>query len=40
MMSIGFLAELILAYQGGVEEGYSIAERTEDRSRDAARIGN
>jgi dolichol-phosphate mannosyltransferase len=28
MMSIGFLAELITAYQGRDEEGYSILERT------------
>ncbi len=28
MMSIGFLAELITAYQGGDEHSYSIAERT------------
>jgi glycosyltransferase involved in cell wall biosynthesis len=28
MMSIGFLAELILAYQGRDEDSYSIAERT------------
>jgi dolichol-phosphate mannosyltransferase len=30
MMSMGFLAELILAYQGGMEKSYSIAEETED----------
>jgi len=30
MMSIGFLAELITAYQGGDEHSYSIAERTPD----------
>ncbi len=29
MMSIGFLAELITAYQGRDEDSYSIAERTE-----------
>jgi len=28
MMSIGFLAELITAYQVGDEHSYSIAERT------------
>ncbi len=28
MMSIGFLAELITAYQGGDEHSYSVAERT------------
>jgi glycosyltransferase involved in cell wall biosynthesis len=28
MMSIGFLAELLTAYQGGDEHSYSIAERT------------
>jgi hypothetical protein len=33
MISIGFLAELILAYHGGAEEGYSIAERTEEVTR-------
>jgi glycosyltransferase involved in cell wall biosynthesis len=30
MMSIGFLAELITAYQSRDEESYSIAERTEE----------
>jgi glycosyltransferase involved in cell wall biosynthesis len=30
MVSIGFLAELIIAYQAGKEESYSIAERTEE----------
>jgi glycosyltransferase involved in cell wall biosynthesis len=29
MMSIGFLAELIIAYQGSPQDSYSIAERTE-----------
>jgi dolichol-phosphate mannosyltransferase len=29
MMSIGFLAELITAYQSRDEDSYSIAERTE-----------
>ena len=29
MMSIGFLAELITAYQGRDEDSYSIAERTQ-----------
>jgi hypothetical protein len=28
MMSIGFLAELITAYQGREEDSYSIAEQT------------
>jgi hypothetical protein len=28
MMSIGFLAELITAYQGRDEDSYSIAEQT------------
>jgi hypothetical protein len=28
MMSIGFLAELITAYQGREEDGYSVAEQT------------
>ncbi len=32
MMSIGFLAELITAYQSRDEDSYSIAERTEVRS--------
>jgi glycosyltransferase involved in cell wall biosynthesis len=31
MMSIGFLAELITAYQGGDEHSYSIAERTPEK---------
>ena len=31
MMSIGFLAELITAYHGGDEHGYSVAERTPPR---------
>ena len=31
MMSIGFLAELITAYQSRDEDSYSIAERTEDK---------
>ena len=30
MMSIGFLAELITAYQSRDEDSYSIAERTEE----------
>ena len=29
MMSIGFLAEMITAYQGRDEDAYSIAEQTE-----------
>ena len=33
MMSIGFLAELITAYQSRDEESYSIAERTGDESK-------
>jgi hypothetical protein len=31
LMSIGFLAELITAYQGRDENSYSIAERTGER---------
>jgi glycosyltransferase involved in cell wall biosynthesis len=31
MMSIGFLAELITAYQGGDEHSYSVAERTPEQ---------
>jgi dolichol-phosphate mannosyltransferase len=31
LMSIGFLAELITAYQGGDEHSYSIAERTPEK---------
>jgi hypothetical protein len=33
MMSIGFLAELIIAYQGRDEDSYSIAETTPPRRR-------
>jgi dolichol-phosphate mannosyltransferase len=33
MMSIGFLAELITAYQGRDEDSYSVAEQTEDRGQ-------
>ncbi len=33
MMSIGFLAELITAYQGRAEDGYSIAEQTSTEER-------
>ena len=33
LMSIGFLAELITAYQGRDADTYSIAEETEDRRR-------
>jgi dolichol-phosphate mannosyltransferase len=33
LMSIGFLAELITAYQGRDENSYSIAERTGERRR-------
>jgi glycosyltransferase involved in cell wall biosynthesis len=36
MMSIGFLAELITAYQGGDEHSYSIAERTPPTSEPGA----
>jgi glycosyltransferase involved in cell wall biosynthesis len=36
MMSIGFLAELITAYQGRDEDSYSIAEQTAPCSRGAA----
>ena len=28
MMSIGFLAELMIAYRGREEDSYSVAERT------------
>jgi glycosyltransferase involved in cell wall biosynthesis len=31
LMATGLLAELITAYQGKEEDGYSVAERTEDR---------
>jgi glycosyltransferase involved in cell wall biosynthesis len=31
MMSIGFLAELLTAYQGRDADAYSVAERTDDR---------
>jgi glycosyltransferase involved in cell wall biosynthesis len=34
MMSIGFLAELIIAYQSGDQLPYSIAERTPETPRD------
>jgi dolichol-phosphate mannosyltransferase len=34
MMAIGFLAELITAYQGRDEDSYSIAERTEELATD------
>ena len=30
MVSLGFLAELITAYQAGDEQSYSIAERTPE----------
>ena len=33
MMSIGFLAELITAYQGRDEDSYSIAEQTKHDPR-------
>jgi glycosyltransferase involved in cell wall biosynthesis len=35
MMSIGFLAELITAYQSRDEDSYSIAERTATRNRES-----
>jgi dolichol-phosphate mannosyltransferase len=31
MMSIGFLAELVTAYQGRAEDSFSVAERTPER---------
>jgi glycosyltransferase involved in cell wall biosynthesis len=34
MMSIGFLAEMITAYQSKTEDGYSIAEQIQSPSRD------
>jgi dolichol-phosphate mannosyltransferase len=37
MMSIGFLAELITAYQGRDEDSYSIAEQTPVKAHDTTR---
>jgi glycosyltransferase involved in cell wall biosynthesis len=39
MMSIGFLAELITAYQGRDQDSYSIAERTKTRSEETKEVG-
>jgi len=38
LMSIGFLAELITAYQGRDEDTYSIADRTDESSHKDARM--
>ena len=37
MMSMGFLAELITAYQGRDEDSYSIADRTPAHSHEHLR---
>ena len=39
LMSIGFLAELITAYQVGDEHSYSIAERTPEEKNGGGEAG-